>query len=199
MSQIIKVKNTCELVEKLLDRSDRQIWTGAISLRVENLSFYIHNLHQDPHVFVIWVGKPLRFSFSTFRYRVFIGDEYDLKREIESVLYVAKRPGCYFALSDFCKTLDNTFPIVEKGNLCDLVVAIDYWIEKGRVVGAAYSVSANSYHYFIHNLHDDSQCFLVWRGLGNTFSFKSFTPYFFAGNAEQLGKFILKLDDDVPF
>lgn len=199
MSQIIKVKNTCELVDKVRERSNTQIWTGAIYLRLENLSFYIHNIHQDPHVFVIWVGKPLSFSFSSFRYRVFIGDEYDLKREVDAFNDVAMYRRNSYDKFDFCAKLNYKYPIVEKGCIESLVNDVKYWNEKGRTVGAAYSVKANFYHYFIHNLHDDSRCFLVWQGLRNTFSFKCFTPYFFSGDAEQLGNFILKLDDNVPF
>ena len=147
--KVIKIKNPNDLIPPLERGCYPRIVRGTVAyLRLDNLTFYIHLLHGDPNIFVIWAGKPRTFSFTTFRYRVFIGSVYDLVREIERIDYN-----------------DQVY------------LANDY--------------------YFIHNMHHDSDCFLVWVGHERQFSFARFTPHFITCNAEDVANFIQGIDNEI--
>lgn len=198
--KVIKIKTPNDLIPPLERGCYPRITRDKVAyLRLDNLTFYIHLLHGDPNIFVIWAGKPRTFSFTTFRYRVFIGSVYDLEREISSIDDVAHFRRNSLIDFDFCASLQNKYPVIDKGNnIKSLINDIEYWQEKGRVVGAAYSIMLANDYYFIHNMHHDSDCFLVWVGHERQFSFARFTPHFITGNAEDVAKFIQDFDNDLP-
>lgn len=190
--KVIRLKTASDLIPPLAESCYPRIIDGTVAyLRLDNLTFYIHLLHGDPHIFVIWVGKSRTFSFTTFKSRVLVGTVYDLEREIQCINDVAHFRRNSLRDFHFCAMLQNKYPVIDKGNNIDsLVNDIAYWQEKKRVVGAAYTIMLDNEYYFIHNIHDDSKCFLIWIGPTSQFSFARFRSYFITGNAEDVANFI---------